>query len=110
MPKAKNTMSKVSSKAKSAADSEDPNKPKKRKLKDWQQLAKSAKLAKEERRVKMAEENPGKEMKTVRYKPGTVALREIKRYQKSVDMLLPRAPFQRLIREICMSIDNEIRF
>ena len=28
-----------------------------------------------------------------RYKPGTVTLREIKKYQKSADMLLPRAPF-----------------
>ena len=28
-----------------------------------------------------------------RFKPGTVALREIKKYQKSTDMLIPRAPF-----------------
>jgi histone H3 len=33
-------------------------------------------------------------------KAGTNALREIKRYQKSLDNLLPRAPFQRLVREI----------
>lgn len=33
------------------------------------------------------------ERKKPRYKPGTVTLREIKRYQKSVDMLLPRASF-----------------
>ena len=31
-----------------------------------------------------------------RYKPGTVALREIKRYQKSTDLLLLKLPFQRL--------------
>lgn len=31
--------------------------------------------------------------KTRRFKPGTVALREIKRYQKATNMLLPRAPF-----------------
>ena len=32
-----------------------------------------------------------------RYKPGTVALREIKRYQKSTDLLLLKLPFQRLV-------------
>jgi histone H3 len=30
-----------------------------------------------------------------------VALREIRRYQKSTDLLIPRAPFQHLVREIC---------
>jgi len=33
-----------------------------------------------------------------RYKPGTVALREIRRYQKSTDLLLLKTPFQRLVR------------
>lgn len=32
-----------------------------------------------------------------RYKPGTVALREIRRYQKTTDLLLLRTPFQRLV-------------
>jgi len=41
-----------------------------------------------------------KATRKMRFKPGTVTLREIKRYQKSVDMLLPRAPFQRLVRSI----------
>jgi histone H3 len=41
------------------------------------------------------------EKRKIRYKPGTVVLREIKRYQKGTDMLLPRAPFQRLVRNIC---------
>ena len=31
---------------------------------------------------------------------GTVALREIRRYQKSAELLLRKAPFQRLVREI----------
>lgn len=35
-----------------------------------------------------------------RYRPGTVALREIRRYQKSTELLLRKAPFQRLVREI----------
>ena len=35
-----------------------------------------------------------------RYRPGTVALREIRRYQKSTDLLIRKLPFQRLVREI----------
>ncbi|KAK8169825.1 histone H3 [Phyllosticta citrichinensis] len=38
--------------------------------------------------------------KQTRYKPGTVALREIKRYQKTTDLLLRKLPFARLVREI----------
>jgi len=30
-----------------------------------------------------------------RFKPGTVALREIKKYQRSTDLLIQKAPFQR---------------
>ena len=35
-----------------------------------------------------------------RFRPGTVALREIQQYQKSTDLLIRRAPFQRVIYEI----------
>ncbi|KAK0541444.1 histone H3.1 [Tilletia horrida] len=35
-----------------------------------------------------------------RYKPGTVALREIRRYQKSTELLIRKMPFQRLVRDI----------
>lgn len=35
-----------------------------------------------------------------RYRPGTVALREIRRYQRSTEMLIPKVAFQRLVREI----------
>ena len=35
-----------------------------------------------------------------RYRPGTVALREIRKYQKSTDLLIRKAPFQRLVRQI----------
>ena len=45
-----------------------------------------------------------------RFRPGTVALREIKKYQKDVSNLIPRAPFQKLVRQICSGIDNELRF
>merc|ERR1712078_317561 len=36
----------------------------------------------------------------VRFRPGTVALREIRKYQKSTELLLRKGPFQRLVREI----------
>ena len=35
-----------------------------------------------------------------RYRPGTVALREIRRYQKSSELLLRKLPFARLVREV----------
>lgn len=35
-----------------------------------------------------------------RFRPGTVALREIRKYQKSSELLLRKLPFQRLVREI----------
>jgi histone H3/H4 len=38
--------------------------------------------------------------KTHRFRPGTVALREIRKYQKSTQLLLRKLPFARLVREI----------
>merc|ERR1711937_874753 len=38
--------------------------------------------------------------KTKRFRPGTKALREIKKFQKTTDLLLRKLPFQRLVREI----------
>jgi len=35
-----------------------------------------------------------------RYRPGTVALREIRKYQKGTQLLVQRAPLKRVIREI----------
>ncbi|KZM28287.1 centromeric DNA-binding histone H3-like protein cse4 [Ascochyta rabiei] len=45
--------------------------------------------------------------RTKRYKPGTVALREIRKYQKTTDLLLLKLPFQRLVREIAQSVTGE---
>ena len=39
-----------------------------------------------------------------RYRPGTVALREIRRYQKSTELLIRKAPFARLVREIVQEL------
>ena len=48
--------------------------------------------------------------KAHRYRPGTVALREIRRYQKSTDLLIRKAPFQKLVREIVQDFGLDLRF
>lgn len=45
-----------------------------------------------------------------RFRPGTVALREIRKFQKSSDLLLRKLPFQRLVREIAQDIKPDLRF
>ena len=39
-----------------------------------------------------------------RYRPGIFALRDIRRYQKITNLLLPKLPFQRWMREIAQEI------
>ena len=45
-----------------------------------------------------------------RYRPGTVALLEIRRYQKSTELLIRKLPFQRLVREIDQDFKTDLRF
>ena len=45
-----------------------------------------------------------------RYRPGTVALREIRRYQKSTELLIRKMPFNRLVREIAQDFKTDLRF
>jgi histone H3 len=45
-----------------------------------------------------------------RYRPGTVALREIRKYQRSSELLLRKAPFGRLVREIAQDLKCDLRF
>ncbi|XP_071794610.1 histone H3, embryonic-like [Asterias amurensis] len=42
--------------------------------------------------------------------PELVALREIRRYQKSTELLIRKLPFQRLVREIAQDFKTELRF
>ena len=42
----------------------------------------------------------GRVRKRYRYRPGTVALKQIRQYQKSTELLIRKLPFQRLVREI----------
>jgi len=48
--------------------------------------------------------------KSRKWHPGTVALREIRRYQKGTDLLLRKAPFQRLVRELASNYKDGLRF
>ncbi|KAF2094009.1 histone H3-like centromeric protein cse-4 [Rhizodiscina lignyota] len=50
--------------------------------------------------VPRGQRTPGKR----RYKPGTQALREIRKYQRSTDLLLLKLPFARLVREVAMNM------
>ncbi|XP_006161684.1 histone H3.3-like [Tupaia chinensis] len=45
-----------------------------------------------------------------RHRPGTVALHEIRRYQKSAELLIRKLPFQRLVREIAQDFKTDLRF
>lgn len=45
-----------------------------------------------------------------RFRPGTVSLREIRRYQKSTELLIRKLPFQRLVREIAQDFQHGLRF
>ena len=78
--------------------------------------AKSSKVGKvnsavkAEKAIKKTAPAEGGMKKKMRWRPGTVALREIKRYQKVTDLLLAKAPFQRFVRSICDGIDSQLRF
>ncbi|KAF7023431.1 hypothetical protein CFC21_035942 [Triticum aestivum] len=52
----------------------------------------------------------GSVKKPHRFRPGTVALREIRKYQKSTELLIRKLPFQRLVREIAHDFKTDLRF
>lgn len=45
-----------------------------------------------------------------RFRPGALALKEIRRYQNSTDLLVPKGSFQRIVREVSRSLLANIRF
>ncbi|KAH7885509.1 histone 3 [Phlebopus sp. FC_14] len=59
---------------------------------------------------KTAQQTTGGVKKPHRFRPGTVALREIRRYQKSTELLIRKLPFQRLVREIAQDFKTDLRF
>lgn len=44
-----------------------------------------------------------------KFKPGSIALREIRKYQKSSNLLIKKRPFQRFLRQL-VTFDSQIRF
>jgi histone H3 len=59
--------------------------------------------------ARKASPSSGGMKKPRRFRPGTVALREIRRYQKSTSLLLRKAPFQRLVREVASDFKSNLR-
>ncbi|XP_017360504.1 histone H3.3A-like [Cebus imitator] len=57
-----------------------------------------------------SESSTGGVKKPHRYRPGTVALREMRRYQKPTELLICKLPFQRLVREIAQDFKTDVRF
>ena len=53
---------------------------------------------------------PGSVKRPHRYRPGTVALQEIRKYQRSTDLVIRRAPFMRLVKEIAQEFKTDLRF
>lgn len=71
------------------------------------QTAKSAPKAKKV--AKKAPKAPGTK-RNRRWRPGTVALREVRKYQKTTGTLIRKAPFQRLVREVGHGAKDGLRW
>ena len=71
---------------------------------------KAPRRKKTHRRLLLAKKKTGGPLqKTRRYRPGQVAIREIRRYQKSTELMIRKAPFQRLIKEIA-TVDLSLKY
>ncbi|KAF8882997.1 histone-fold-containing protein [Infundibulicybe gibba] len=72
-------------------------------------LAAARKQVRPVRQVNIA---PEKHKRSRRFRPGEVALREIRKYQGSSELLLRKLPFQRLVREITYDVTGtaDIKF
>ena len=57
--------------------------------------------------VQKAPQEPSQPKKTYRHRQGTVALREIRKYQRSTELLIRKVPFARLVREIADNVAPE---
>ncbi len=63
-------------------------------------------LAQAKRQEAAAQGAPGGIKKPHLYRPGTVALRKIHKYQKSTDLLIRKKPFQRIVRKILQDCEG----
>ena len=60
--------------------------------------------------TKVPRKTPEVKTPVKRYRPGAAALREIRKYQRTGDLLIARLPFQRLVREITQDMCRDVRF
>merc|ERR1712157_152012 len=61
-------------------------------------------------RKKSAIQGSSQGTKKLRYKSGMVALKEIRRYQKSTETVVRKAPFQRMVRDFTSKIRDDMRY
>ena len=59
---------------------------------------------------KLAPVGEGVKKKIHRFRPGTRALMDIRKYQKSTDLLIRKMPFMRLCKEIAQEFKADLRF
>lgn len=72
--------------------------------------AKSSKRALGQKKAKKSASGSSGMKKSFRWRPGTVALREVRKLQKSTDLLVAKAPFSRLVREVAETHKAGLRF
>ena len=70
----------------------------------------SQKLRVQQKMAKAQQQQGEGPRKPHRYRPGTWELMEIRKYQKSVEFLIRKLPFQRVVQEIAQDIDPNPRF
>lgn len=68
------------------------------------------KASKADNRKKKSKHYNVSSKRVFRYRPGTVALREIRKQQQSTHLLIRKLPFQRVVREIAQEKDPSLRF
>ena len=74
------------------------------------QTTKAAKKSKKLGSKKAASASAGGKKKSRRFRPGTVALRDIKKAQRGTNTLIRKAPFQRLVREVAAGQKEGLRW
>ena len=74
------------------------------------QARKNAAKANQAQQKNLGNPQTGGLKRPMRWKPGTVALREIRCYQKTTELLIRKLPFNRLVREIAQDFKTDLRF
>ena len=70
----------------------------------------SATSIKAQQQIIKSKQSTGVLKRPHKYRPGTKALMEIRRYQKSTEFLIRKLPFQRLVSEVAQDFKTDLRF